>query len=177
MPVIARPQETEFAPYFGQYIEQVPDGDLLGLLGVQIADTDELLQGLSDEQAGFRYAEGKWSVRQVVGHMADTERIFCYRALCFARSEPNPLPGFDENAYVDAANFDERTLDALLDELRSVRAATLTLFRGLAAEAFERRGIANQREYSVRAIPWIIAGHERHHVALLRERYLAAMRP
>ena len=118
-----------------------------------------------------RYAPGKWSVSEVVGHLADTERIFAYRALRFARNDATPLAGFDENQFVPPANFDARPLPDLAEELRAVRLASVALFRRLDDAALARRGTANQVEITVRALPWIIAGHERHHVAVLKERY------
>ncbi len=173
---IARPDPTEYAPYFGAYIAQVPQGDVLDLLARQIDHTRALLSDIRESDANFRYAERKWSIKEVIGHLADTERIFVYRALCFARQEPAPLPGFDENEYVRCANFGSRSLADLLAELRTVRAATISFFSSLDAEELGRRGVANQREYTVRSIAYIIAGHERHHGSILRDRYLADLR-
>jgi uncharacterized damage-inducible protein DinB len=173
--VIARPDAAEYAPYFERYVSKVPDGDVLALLGRQIDEFIALLGALRNEQAEFRYGPDKWSIKEVVGHVSDTERIFVYRALCFARGDEQPLPGFDENTYVAKAHFAERPLADLLAEFRAVRAATLAFFKGLNAEELERRGEANGRPYSVRSIAWIIAGHERHHALLLRERYLPAL--
>ena len=173
---IARPGEPEYAPYYGRYVALVPDGDLLDTLSRQTDDTADLLRGLTDRDAGFRYDEGKWSIKQVLGHLSDAERVFAYRALRFARGDVTPLPGFDENAFVANARFDSRALADLLAELRAVRAATVALFAGLAPDELARRGVANEKEMSVRAIAYVIAGHERHHGAILRERYLAALR-
>jgi hypothetical protein len=172
MPTIARPAPTDYAPYYGTYIDQVPEADVLALLARQIDDTVTLLRAVPRARWTHRYAPGKWSVSEVVGHLADTERIFAYRALRFARNDPTPLPGFDENQYVPPANFDARSLTDLADDLRTVRMASLALFRGLDDAALARRGTANKVEITVRAIPWIIAGHERHHVKVLKERYL-----
>ena len=169
---IARPAKTEYAPYFGTYVDKVPDGDILSLLSRQIDETVKTLGKLSDEQASFRYAPGKWSIKEIVGHISDTERIFVYRALCFARSEKQSLPGFDENDYVAAASFDARSLADHLEELRAVRAATLKFFGALNAEELLRTGTANQKPYTVRAVPYILAGHERHHLGVVREKYL-----
>jgi len=174
--VITRPDASEYAPYFATYVDEVPAGDVLATLTRQVEDTCSLLSGLSDAEAAYRYAPGKWSIKEVIGHVADTERIMVYRALCFARGETAMLPGFDENAYVAGASFDTRSLDDLLAELRTVRAATVPLFASLNAQELERRGRANNRDYSVRAFPFIIAGHERHHVDILRERYLPRAR-
>jgi uncharacterized damage-inducible protein DinB len=174
--VIARPAPGEYAPYFAQYIDRVPEGDLLETLRRQVDATVALVSGLSERDAEFPYAEGKWSIKEVLGHVADTERIFGYRALCFARGEQAGLPGFDENAYVRKAGFGARRLSDLVAELRAVRAATVLFFGGLDAEALRRRGTANQREYSVRAVAYVVAGHERHHAGILAERYLPGLR-
>jgi uncharacterized damage-inducible protein DinB len=172
--IIQRPAADEYPALFERYVGRVPEGDVVDTLRRQFGETAALLAGLSDEQAGFRYAPGKWSIKQVAGHMADTERIFLYRALCFARGEAAPLPGFDEDAYVAAADFHDRRLAGLVNELRATREGTLAFFENVAPSALDRRGLANNREYSVRAVASLIAGHERHHVAILRERYLAA---
>ncbi|MGH7623848.1 MAG: DinB family protein [Gemmatimonadaceae bacterium] len=174
--VIPYPDATEYAPYFARYIERVPEGDILDTLTRQSAETATLLAGVSESEASFRYAPDKWSIRQVVGHMGDTERIMLYRALSFARGEQAMLPGFDENAYVDDARFDGRSMKGLADEFRLVRAATIPFFAALTPEELRRVGAANNRTYTVRALAWIIAGHEMHHVSLLRERYLSAVR-
>ena len=172
---IERPGPDEHAPYYARYIEQVPEGDVSDLLRRQVDDTVRLLGGLSGREADFRYAEGKWSVKEVVGHVADVERVFGYRALCFARGETAALPGFDENEYVARAKFSGRTLGDLAAEFRQVRAATVALFGGLDAEELARRGTANNHPISVRALAFIIAGHERHHVKILVERYLPGL--
>ena len=168
---IPRPVAAEYAPYYGRYIDKVPDGDLLRTLEDQGRETQAVLAGLSEAKALYRYAPGKWSVKEVVGHVTDTERVYSYRALRFARGDATALPGFDENAWVPAGSFDARSLADLAAELDAVRRATLALFRGLDAAALARRGTASDNAVSVRAIAWIIAGHERHHVALLHERY------
>ena len=170
----ARPAADEFAPYYARYIEAVPDGDVLDTLERQLEETVALLDTFGEGRATHRYAEGKWSVKEVVGHVTDAERIFAYRALCAARGEAGALPGFDENAYVAGAHFDGRTLNSLLGELTAVRRATLSLFRNMEPQALGRRVIANGVDVTPRAIAWIIAGHERHHQRILRERYAAA---
>ena len=168
---IPRPAAAEYDPYYARYIDKVPEGDLLRTLEDQARETQRLLAGLSDAKALHRYAPGKWSIKEVIGHVADTERVYSYRALRFARADATSLPGFDENAWVPAGDFDARPLADLAAELDAVRRATLALLRGLDAAALARRGTANDAAVSVRAIAWIIAGHERHHVALLHERY------
>jgi hypothetical protein len=169
---IARPAPSEYAPYFATYIDKVPDGDVLALLRKQVEETRKALGGLSEKDATFRYAPGKWSIKQIVAHVSDTERIFGYRALCFARAEKQSLPGFDENEYVAAARFDDHALGDLLDELGAVRAASLAFFGGLNAEELMRTGTANQKQYTVRSVAFILAGHERHHLGVIKERYL-----
>jgi hypothetical protein len=168
---ITRPAEGEYNPYYGRYISQVPGDDALDALDAQIGETLALLAPLDEARALHRYAPGKWSVKETIGHVADAERVFAYRALRFARADATPLPGFDENVYVPAGRFDARPIDALRDELARVRAATLALFRSFDPAALARRGEASGNPVSVRALAWIIAGHERHHAALLRERY------
>jgi hypothetical protein len=171
MSTISRPKPDEYPTAYKDYIDKVPDGDLLAILEGQMKEKLARLGTLDPERARFRYAEGKWSVTEVVGHINDGERIFAYRALRFARGDETPLPGFEENDYVPAGRFDRRTLAEVLDEAAAVRAASLALFRGLPVESFDRRGLANEKEISVRALAWVIAGHERHHLGVLRERY------
>ena len=171
MSLATRPAADEHLPYYSRYVERVPDGELLTRLERQGAETAALLRTIPEGRASHRYAPGKWSVKEVVGHISDTERIFSYRALRIARADRTPLAGFDENGFVRAAGFDRRTLRELVDELVAVRAATVALYRGLGDEEVARRGTANGAEVSVRALAWITAGHELHHVALLRERY------
>jgi hypothetical protein len=166
------PAAGEYLPYYQKYIDLVPAGDVLDTIEAQLSETVALLDRFGEGRAGHRYAPGKWSVKEVVGHVADTERIFAYRALCAARGETGALPGFDENAYVAAAGFDARTLNSILGELTAARRGTLSLFRNLSEEQLARRVNANGHPISPRAIAWIIAGHERHHARLLRERYL-----
>jgi hypothetical protein len=169
--VIERPEPGEYVEYYQQYISKVPPGDVLAALEGQIGATRRLLIGLSEQQAMSRYAPGKWSVKEVVGHLSDSERVMSHRALRFARGDRTPLPGFDENQYVPAGAFDARPLTSLVDEFAAVRAASLALFTSLDAAASRRQGEANGHPISVRALAYIIAGHELHHVALLRERY------
>lgn len=169
---IPRPRADEHNPYYSKYIEQVPDGDLVSMMREQSMDTVALLRGLSDERANYAYAPGKWTIKEVVGHLMDAERVFGYRALTIARNDKTNLPGFDENAWVPVANFGARTLGDLLEEFQVVRASTIHLARHLSDEALARVGSANGHAISVRALFYIVAGHERHHVALLKERYL-----
>jgi uncharacterized damage-inducible protein DinB len=169
---VQRPAPTEHVPYYARYIDLVPEGSILAALETQIGETIALLAPLSEARARHRYAAGKWSVAEVVGHIADSERVFAYRALRFARADATELPGFEGDDYVANARFDERPLADVLREFESVRAATLSLFRSLDEEAWGKGGVANEAPVTVRALAWIIAGHELHHRALLAERYL-----
>ena len=166
-----RPAAGEFIPYYGKYIGLVPAGNLADVLASQRDATRRLLAPLDDARALHRYGPGKWSIKEVIGHIADAERVFAYRALRFARADATPLPGFDENAFVPAGGFDQRPLRSLVEELAAVRSATLALVGGLDEAAWLRQGTANGAGISVRALGWIMAGHELHHVALLHERY------
>jgi hypothetical protein len=170
-PGFSRPDASEYAPFLRTYVAQVPEGDLLRILEEQGHETQRLLAGLSETQALQRYAPGKWSVKEVVGHLMDSERVFAYRALRFGRADATALPGFDEQAWVPAGNFDARPLPSLAAELDQVRRATLALFRSFDSATLVRRGTANNLEISVRALAYVIAGHERHHLRILRERY------
>lgn len=169
---IPRPAAAEYAPFFGPYVALVPPGNVLDLLAQQGDDTAATLGGLTEAQAEYRYAPGKWSVKEVVGHLCEAERVFVYRAQAFAHNDATPQPGWDEGAYVANANYDRRPLGSLLDELRTARAATVAFFAGLDDDQLERRGMANNKEYSVRSLAYITLGHERHHLKIIRERYL-----
>ena len=168
-----RPQADEHAPYFSRYIDLVPEEELIPAFEAQTRENAALLAGVGEEKAAFRYAPEKWSIKQVVGHVTDAERVFDYRLLAIARGEQQSLPGFDENDYMRFANFDDRPFADLLDELAAVRRATLLMLRGLSAEAWTRIGTANNARISVRAVAYTLAGLERHHVRVLKERYLA----
>ncbi len=168
---VGRPEADEFSPFYADYIGRVPEADPVAALDTESAITRKLLGGVAEKDAGFRYAPGKWSVKEIVGHLCDTERVMSYRALCIARGDTTSLPGFDENLYVPAADFDRRTLNDLVGELSFVRLATLALFRSFREDDWRRRGTANGKPISVRALGYIIPGHERHHVMVLREKY------
>ena len=175
--LISKPEETEHAPHFSRYIDMVPDGDILATLAGQIGVTLTELRKIAEPHSLLRYDPAKWSIREVVGHMIDTERIFACRALRFARNDRTPLPGFEQDDYIAAANFDLRPWDDLLDEFYAVRRSNLGMFRGLTEEAWMRRGIANGNEMSVRAAAYVIAGHERHHLGVIRDRYAIPGKP
>jgi len=171
-PALARPESNEYAAYYEKYVSLVPEGGVVETIERQGAETLALLRGLPEGRGAHRYEPGKWSVKQVVGHIIDTERIFAYRALAIARGESQPLPGMDQEEYMAGADFDARTLADLADEFEAVRRSTVLLFRHLSPEAWARRGTASDNEVTVRALAYILAGHEAHHVRILRERYL-----
>jgi uncharacterized damage-inducible protein DinB len=170
-----RPQAGEYAEYYAKYIALVPGTDILGTLEGQRLVMAQLLGARSEREGNFRYAADKWSVKEVIGHIADSERIFAYRALRFARDDKTPLSGFEQDDYVKTGGFSERTLADLAEELAEVRGATISLFSGLDAAAWQRRGVANKNEVTVRALAYIIAGHELHHRRVLEEKYLPAI--
>lgn len=167
------PKAGEHAPYYARYTALVPGGDIVAALHRQRDDVSGLLSGLTAERAEYRYAPGKWSVKEVLGHIMDAERVFAYRALRFARGDETALPGFDEAAWMPFGEFDARTLADVLAEYRATRDATLALLRGLPPAAMLRGGEASGHHVTVRGLAWIMAGHELHHLTILRERYLA----
>jgi hypothetical protein len=169
--VSARPQPDEYDPYYERYISLVPGADVISALQRQIDQTTALLSAVGEEKAGYRYAPGKWSVREVVGHLADTERVFAYRALRIARNDRTPIEGFEQDGYIQYGPFSRCRLSELVEEFGQVRDATLSLFEKLDEEAWNRRGIANNAEISVRALAFILAGHELHHRKVLKEKY------
>ena len=172
----ARPEEGEFNPYYGKYIDLVPEGDVVQTLRSQLSETLNTLKSIPEARAGFRYAAGKWSIKELVGHLSDAERLFVYRALCIGRGDTQSLPGFEEDEYVRGAAFDSLPLTRLVSEFETVRAATVSFFENLDDKSWARIGTANDNKISVRAIAYILAGHERHHRRVLQERYLAAPR-
>jgi hypothetical protein len=165
-----RPEPAEYSPANGTYITLVPEADILAVLEGQLEEMLALFHGVTEEQGNTRHPPYTWSVKEVIGHVTDAERVFGYRALCFARRDATPLPGFDENAYVRSAGFDAYRLRDLVAEFEFLRRSHLCFFRGLPAEAWQRRGVANGNPVSVRALAYILAGHARHHGAILRRR-------
>ena len=170
-----KPDRTEAAEYYFTYIDQTPEGDIRDTLQDQTGETIALLEQISEEDSLLRYAPDKWSIREVLSHLNDAERIFVFRALWFARGFDSPLPSFDQNVAIAGAAADARSWRSHIDEFRSVRAATLALFLNLPDEAWARKGIASGNPFTVRALAYIIAGHVAHHVRILKERYLAAV--
>jgi uncharacterized damage-inducible protein DinB len=167
------PDRSEAAEYYFTYIDKVPSGDVRAVLADQAEEVLTLLKRVSDEQSLQRYAPGKWSIREVVSHINDTERVFAFRAFWFARGFETPLPSFDQDAAIPLASADARAWDEHLDEFAAVRAATVALFDGLPEHAWDRRGVASGHPVSVRALAYICAGHVAHHLDILRSRYVA----
>ena len=169
-----RPLESEYAPYYRGYVAQVAEEEILPVLRSQIDALDLLLDQVTPERETYRYAEGKWSIREVIGHLIDGERVFGYRALCIARGENQNLPGFDEKEYMLSAPYNRVDLEDLMSEFRLVRLSNIAMLRNLDEEAWSRMGTANDAPVSVRALAFIMGGHIRHHMGVLSERYLFA---
>lgn len=166
------PDRTEAADYYFTYIDQVPDSDILDLLEAQGPETVALLEGISEQESLRRYAPDKWSIRDVVKHVSDAERLFVFRAFWFARGFEHPLPSFDQAVAATAAHADDCSWRSLIEEFQAVRAATMTFFQSVSAEEWMRRGIASDKPFTVRALAYITVGHVTHHSKILRERYL-----
>jgi hypothetical protein len=168
-----RPEATEYAPFYAGYVSLVPESDVVRVLGEQTAVLEGQVRQFVPSLEQHRYAPGKWSVREVMGHVTDAERVFGFRAFCFSRGESNPLPGFDENDYVAAGGFDGRSLMDLVDEFAQVRQANLIVLKRLNDDAWMRVGTASGKPVSVRALAFIMSGHVRHHMNILSSRYAA----
>ncbi len=168
---LVRPESSEYAPFYAGYVARVPEDDIVSVLQKQADEIRDLARALPAAKETFRYADGKWSIREVLGHLIDGERVFGYRAFCFSRGEQAPLPSFDENQYVAAAGADAIPLAELASEFAAVRASNLAFLRRLSGAEAARLGTASGKPISVRALAYIMAGHPRHHVAVLRERY------
>lgn len=167
-----RPDSADYAPYTEAYVSKVPEGDVVELLHQQIASMSDLFGGMTDRQASFRYSDDKWSLKQLIGHLTDSERVFVYRALRIARGDTTPTAGFDENDFVARSNFDERSLADLLSGFVLNRKSTIAFFSTLDHLAWESKGTADGFSYSVRAIAFVIAGHVEHHLKVIRTRYI-----
>jgi hypothetical protein len=167
----SRPDASEYAPFYHGYVEAVPEGDIVDLLRSGGQELAEAIGRIPEDRGGFRYGPEKWSIREVLGHLIDAERIFAYRALRVGRGDHTPLASFDENEYVKTAGADARTIADLVRELRAVRETTVMLFASLSDEAWGLRGVASGKDVSLRALAYITAGHARHHLRILRERY------
>ncbi len=166
------PTEGRYPPYYENYYRHVSrDRHILDALTAQKDEVLQLLSGLTPEQQDYSYAPGKWTVKEVIGHCVDTERIFSYRALCFARGEQQNLPGYDENLFTAAGRFNERSLESILSEFRSLRESNLVLFNSFSEEDMLKGGVASGYNNAVNSIIYVLAGHLQHHVSILKERY------
>jgi hypothetical protein len=169
---IGRPETSEFAEYYTGYISKVPGGDILQFLQQQLITTSDLLRSLPEAKGDFRYQPGKWSMKELFGHIIDTERVFAYRGLVFARNDSSPLPGFDQEPWSKYANYANLTLSDIAAEFETVRRSSIHLFRNLDQSAWSRKGIADNKGMTVRAAAFIIGGHTQHHLDILNSRYL-----
>lgn len=167
-----RPADDEYAPYYQRYVHLVPTDDLVGFARDQIATVTGMLGSVSEEKARLAYAPGKWTLKEVVGHLFDTERVFEYRAMSIARADPAPLPGFDQELWVPNGGFNDRSFASLLDEWTLVRRAHVAFLEGLSAQARSRAGLASDNQASVRALAYVPSGHTAYHLGIIRERYL-----
>ncbi len=170
---MARPNKNDYTPYYETYISKVEGQNGIFTLESQMNSALKLMHDIPVGKGNYAYAPGKWSIKELLGHIIDGERVFAYRALCFARGETKPLPGFEQDDYVKAGNFNSRNLSDLIKEFEVVRTASITLFKSFDEAAFNRRGLANGKELSVLAILFIICGHASHHFDILKERYLS----
>jgi uncharacterized damage-inducible protein DinB len=166
-----RPKPDEYGDFYQDYVDLVNTNNVLQKLIQQGQTTYTLIQRLTAEEANYRYADNKWSVKELIGHLVDTERIMAYRALCISRGETASLPGYDQDAYVEEAHFNNRDLQSLSTEYDALRNANISLFNSFTKEQILRKGTANEQTVSVRALVYIIAGHEQHHLNLLEEKY------
>ncbi len=170
--MLTRPAASEYAPYYEKYVSLVPDGDILETLRSEFSTTIALLKSIPEETSLYRYAPEKWSVRESILHVSDTERIFAYRALRFARGDKTDLAGFEQNGYVEHSAADARTWQSILDEFAAVRQSSVELFHNLPPDAWTRSGIASGYHITVLALAYLIPGHELHHRNILRQRYI-----
>ena len=169
------PAENEYPQYYVPYVKLVSEGNVIEILKNNMEKVIMLFEGISDEKALFRYAENKWSIKEVLGHLTDTERIMSYRLLRVGRGDQTELAGFDENFFVQGANFNQLPLKNLLDDFIATRNATISLVQNMPPEAWTNKGYANNSEITTRAIAYIIAGHEAHHRNIIQDRYLTKL--
>lgn len=170
--MITKPQAGEYAPFYETYVSLVQTHDVVALLAWLQQSTFDFFNGLPAGKGDYAYAEGKWTVKQLLGHMVDAERVFAFRLLCFSRGDKNDLPGFDENSYVANGGFENRSLSSLAEEFKTVRAGNILMLQGISDEQSKLIGNANNYPISVRALTYIMAGHELHHLRIIKERYL-----
>lgn len=171
---MSRPEKTEYAEYYETYVSLVEETDIVSALQNQLDEIENLFAGMTEEKGAYAYAAGKWSIKELIGHMIDGERIFSYRAMRISRADKTPIEGFEQDGYIENSNFNAAKLSDLLEEFALVRKANLLLFKNLTAEAWTRRGTASGWEFSVRALAYIMVGHVRHHANVLKTRYLLA---
>ncbi len=174
--ILSRPTPGEFPPAYAPYLAAVPEGDVFAFLQAQLDEVPALLGGLREDQAGFRYAPGKWTLKDLLQHLIDSERVFSYRGMRIGRGDTTPLPGYEENAFAAAAHADRRPLADLLAEWRALRTGSLALFRGLPDPAWTNTGIANGLPVTARCFPFFCAGHTAHHLDIVQKRYLPALK-
>ncbi len=167
-----RPKPGDYAQYYEQYISEIKGSNILKVLESQLSETIVLLKSVTEEKGNYKYAEGKWTIKEVIGHFTDTERIFAYRALCFARGETKVLPGFEQDDYVNSGKFNEKPLSDLINEFRLLRESNLVLFKSFNADSLAKAGRVEDNRVTVLAILFIIAGHTRHHLKIIEEKYL-----
>lgn len=168
----AKPEANEYASYYEKYVSLIDDDDVIAVLESQLDATVACLRGLSEEQGNYAYEPGKWTIKELVGHVNDGERIFAYRAMCIARGDKTPLPGFEQDDYIAGANFNAQTLADLTTEFELIRRSNLAMLKQFSDEAWVRQGTASNNPITARALVYIIAGHEAHHINILRSRYL-----
>ncbi|GMR25538.1 MAG: DinB family protein [Ignavibacteria bacterium] len=166
-----RPKPGDYNLYYDRYISLIEEDDIINVIEKQKKSSEIFLKSFTEENGIFSYAEGKWTVKEVLGHLIDTERIMAFRALAFARGEKQSIPGFEQDNYVAESNFNKRSLDDLINEFKTVRESNIILFKSIDKEVLNRRGTASDSEITVLALIYIIAGHEKHHMKFLRERY------
>lgn len=169
---MTKPHQSEYSEFYAGYVQKVLETDIFESLKKVMDDTQELLKNLTDENACYSYAPGKWTIKELIQHLIDSERVFAYRAMRFARNDKTPLAGFDENEYADQASSEDRNINELLEELLLLRKSNILLFRSFTEEELERTGIANGQKISVRSLIYITAGHALHHLEVLQQRYL-----
>jgi len=169
---MSRPQPAEYDPYYQKYVGLVPEDEIVPALDGQTDELDKLFDGVPEEKGTFAYADGKWTLKEVLSHLIDGERMFAYRVFRIARGDKTPIEGFEQDGYIENSHANRRTFSELLNEFRLLREANVLFFKNLETGDWVRTGTANNVEISVRSLAWIMVGHIRHHTAILRERYL-----
>ena len=168
---VAPPAESEYGAFYAKYVARIPPGSVIDRLDSQLRTVGDLFRAMGEDRAAHRYAAGKWTIRETIGHVTDTERVMAYRALRIARGDTTPLASFDQDRFMEHAGFEARALGSVVEEFTTTREATLAMLRAFPEEAFERMGVASDYPVSVRALAYIIAGHADHHLEILRTHY------